>query len=126
MPIYDAGSTESRMATLSLVNITSPTAWIDTYYPVLNTPLERELQILQEDGSVAWNADVEEQEFGGDPAGKYAKTIGAWHGLSAAGDVKVRCMEPWLMLPLTTSTRDRWSTSILDRTRITTNLQRKA
>lgn len=91
IPIYDAGSSESRSATLSIPNATAPYAWVDTYYPIMNLPLERELQILNDDGTPAWNADVEEMAIEGDPAGKYAKTIGAWHGLSKGGDVTVRC-----------------------------------
>lgn len=87
IPLFDAGSVESQTSTLGIVNATAPRAWIDTYYPILNTPLERELQVIGEDGTVAWNADVEEVGDVADPAGKFAKTIGAWHGLSKAGDV---------------------------------------
>ncbi|KAG8988073.1 hypothetical protein FRB90_002974 [Tulasnella sp. 427] len=87
LPLFDAGSVESQTSTLGIVNATAPRAWIDTYYPILNTPLERELQIIGDDGNVAWNADVEEVGDIADPAGRFAKTIGAWHGLSKAGDV---------------------------------------
>ncbi|KAG8908851.1 hypothetical protein FRB99_003091, partial [Tulasnella sp. 403] len=87
LPLFDAGSVSSRQATLSIPTQSSPQAWIDTYYPILNTPLERELQVIGNDGKVIWNADVEEVEVEGDEAGKFAKTIGAWHGLSKAGDV---------------------------------------
>ena len=37
-PVFDAGTTESRQAILAIPNITEPTSWIDTYYPLLNTP----------------------------------------------------------------------------------------
>jgi N-acetylated-alpha-linked acidic dipeptidase len=67
--------------------LTKPTAWIDTYYPLLNYPLERKLQILDDSGSVLWNADVEERAEDGDESGKYAHAVGAWHGLSKGGDV---------------------------------------
>ncbi|KAG8924453.1 hypothetical protein FRC02_010413 [Tulasnella sp. 418] len=86
-PEFDAGSEESRNATLLITQLDQPAAWIDTYYPILNTPLTRELQILGDDDSPIWNADVEEVENNLDPAGKFAKTIGAWHGLSKEGDV---------------------------------------
>ncbi|KAG8943630.1 hypothetical protein FRC03_002411 [Tulasnella sp. 419] len=86
-PEFDAGSEESRNATLLITQLDQPAAWIDTYYPILNTPLTRELQILGDDDSPIWNADVEEVENDLDPAGKFAKTIGAWHGLSKEGDV---------------------------------------
>ncbi|KAG8987149.1 hypothetical protein FRB94_002576 [Tulasnella sp. JGI-2019a] len=89
LPLFEAGSEHSRNATLSMVSgAGAKNAWIDTYFPVMNTPLERHLQIIDEDGGVAWDADVEEEEVKDDPAGEYAKTIGAWHGLSKGGDVK--------------------------------------
>ena len=88
-PIFSAGTEESQRATRGINKLKGPSAWIDTYYPILNTPLERELQIIGDDGTVIWNADVEEVEVEGDEAGKFAKTIGAWHGLSKAGDVTV-------------------------------------
>lgn len=90
LPVYDAGSPQSRQAVLSMVNLTEPTAWVDTYYPLLNTPAERKLEILGDDGSILWSADVEEKPAEGDPAGKWYDTIGAWHGLSKGGDVQVR------------------------------------
>ncbi|KAF9058017.1 Zn-dependent exopeptidase [Panaeolus papilionaceus] len=91
LPIYKAGSEESRKATLSLTDKHAPrrpTAWIDTYYPVMNTGLDRSLEILGEDGNSEWTADLLED---GDPrdedAHKYKETIPSWHGLSAEGDV---------------------------------------
>ena len=89
IPLFSAGTPESRNATLGIKHLKEPTAWIDVYYPVLDTPLDRHLQILADDGSVVWNADVEETNESGDPAGEYARTIGAWHGLSKSGDVTV-------------------------------------
>lgn len=97
LPLFESGSELSRNATLSMTsNLGAKTAWIDTYYPVMNTPLDRHLQIIEDDGSVAWDADVEEEEVEGDPAGEHAKTIGAWHGLSKGGDVKVSVMSTLL------------------------------
>ncbi|PPQ63412.1 hypothetical protein CVT24_004922 [Panaeolus cyanescens] len=91
LPIYKAGSEESRKATLSLTDKHGPrrpTAWIDTYYPVMNTGLDRSLEILGDDGNPVWTADLLED---GDPrdedAHKYKETIPSWHGLSADGDV---------------------------------------
>lgn len=85
-PIFSAGSEASRNATLSITNLTKPTAWIDVYYPVLNTPLDRSLEILEDDGTAVWRADLEEvgDELDGD-AYEYAKSVGAWHGLSYDG-----------------------------------------
>ncbi|EUC66758.1 vacuolar protein sorting-associated protein [Rhizoctonia solani AG-3 Rhs1AP] len=88
LPVFDAGSKESRQAVLSIPNITEPTAWIDTYYPLLNLPDERKLEILNEDGTPFWSANVEEIPTEGDPAGQWYDNIGAWHGLSKGGDVQ--------------------------------------
>ncbi|KAI0276320.1 Zn-dependent exopeptidase [Russula aff. rugulosa BPL654] len=86
-PFFPAGSEASRNATLSITNLTQPTAWIDIYYPVLNTPLDRSLEILGDDGSAVWKADLEEiaDELDSD-AHAYAKSTGAWHGLSHDGE----------------------------------------
>lgn len=90
-PIFPAGSKESRDATLKLTGRHAPrkpTAWIDIYYPVLNTPLDRSLSIINGEGLVEWEADLEED---GDPrdvdAHKYRTAVPTWHGLSRGGDV---------------------------------------
>lgn len=59
------------------------------YTAVMNTPLGRALDIVDDEGVAIWKADVEEKIEEGDPASQYAHTIGAWHGLSAGGDVTV-------------------------------------
>ncbi|THH13793.1 hypothetical protein EW146_g6464 [Bondarzewia mesenterica] len=88
-PIFPAGSDASRNATLSITNITEPSAWIDIYYPVMNTAVNHSLQILSDDGEVAWAADLEEVSDGTDPeAGKYVNAVSTWHGLSRGGDVQ--------------------------------------
>ncbi|KAG5648992.1 hypothetical protein DXG03_000341 [Asterophora parasitica] len=90
-PIFPAGSPESRNATLLLTSreTTKPSAWIDTYYPVLNTPLDRSLQILDANGVAVWSADLVED---GDPldedAAKYRDDVPTFHGLSKDGDVE--------------------------------------
>lgn len=91
-PIFSAGSEESRDATLKLSSKHAPrrpTAWIDIYYPVLNTGLDHSLSILNSDsGIVEWEADLDED---GDPrdaeAAKYRTSVPTWHGLSSDGDV---------------------------------------
>lgn len=65
--IFDAGSLESREATLSIANRTEPYAWIDTYYPLLNLPLNRSLEILDENGTAIWSADLSEQGLSAAP-----------------------------------------------------------
>ncbi|KZP07972.1 Zn-dependent exopeptidase [Athelia psychrophila] len=81
--IYKAGSPESRGAILNLSSQTSPTAWVDTYFPLLNTPSAPPLiQILGENGEVLWEAAGERDIDCGGDAG-----IPAFHGLSRGGDV---------------------------------------
>ena len=41
--IYEAGSPESQRATRDLSRRHMPTAWIDTYYSLLNTPVKANL-----------------------------------------------------------------------------------
>ncbi|KDR83893.1 hypothetical protein GALMADRAFT_236364 [Galerina marginata CBS 339.88] len=91
LPIYDAGTPSSQNATILLTTSEAssrPNAWIDTYYPVLNTGLDQSLEILNSDGTPAWIADLVED---GDPrdedAHKYREVIPPWHGLSCEGDV---------------------------------------
>lgn len=87
--IFSAGTRESRNATLSIPTLNEPTAWIDVYYPVMNTPLDHSVEILEEDGTVAWKADLEEVADVQDPdAHKYAEAVPTWHGLSRGGEVK--------------------------------------
>lgn len=65
-----------------------PFAWIDKYFPVLNTPLDRHLEILDEDGNVAWKANLEEVvDQTDEDAHKYFDAVPAWHGLSKDGNV---------------------------------------
>ena len=89
LPVFPAGTPESRSATLGISKLHKPTAWVDTYYPIMNTPLDRSLQILGDDGSVVWDADLVEDGDPADPeAHKYKDYIPTWHGLSAEGDVE--------------------------------------
>lgn len=54
----------------------------------MNTGVEQRLEILDNDGSSIWSAELVED---GDPrdedAHKYRDVIPTWHGLSADGDV---------------------------------------
>jgi N-acetylated-alpha-linked acidic dipeptidase len=87
-PIYDAGSRESQEATRGIIERDAPSAWIDTYYPVMNTPVGQALQILDDDGLVAWEFDLKEHGDEGDPdAAKYANAVPTFHGYSVSGDV---------------------------------------
>ncbi|EKM79985.1 hypothetical protein AGABI1DRAFT_72743 [Agaricus bisporus var. burnettii JB137-S8] len=87
-PIYDAGTSESQEATRGIIERDTPSAWIDTYYPVMNTPLERALQILNDDGTIAWEADLKEHGDDRDPdAAKFEDAVPTFHGYSVSGDV---------------------------------------
>ncbi|KAI0068619.1 Zn-dependent exopeptidase [Artomyces pyxidatus] len=92
--IFPAGSEASRNATLSITNLTEPTAWIDVYYPVMNTPLDRSLEILSDDGEVVWSAELEEvaDETDGD-AWTYFDAVPTWHGLSRGGEVQGKLID---------------------------------
>ncbi|KAF8897847.1 hypothetical protein BD779DRAFT_1492680 [Infundibulicybe gibba] len=88
VPMFEAGSPESSEATLSTTIRDDPHAWIDIYYPVMNTPLDRSLQILGDNDTVLWEADLVEYADDTDPeAGKYNDAVPTFHGLSPAGDV---------------------------------------
>lgn len=89
LPVFPAGSDASRSATLGINKLTKPAAWVDTYYPVMNTPLDRSLQIVSEDGGIIWDADLVEDGDPADPeAAKYKDYVPTFHGLSAEGDVQ--------------------------------------
>ncbi|THH03312.1 hypothetical protein EW145_g6362 [Phellinidium pouzarii] len=88
--VFDAGSHNSRNATLGITERNVPTAWIDTYYPMMNSPLDRSVEIFGEDEkNIAWKAileEVAEDELDPD-AGKYAEAVPVFHGLSRGGEV---------------------------------------
>ncbi|KIL00497.1 hypothetical protein PAXRUDRAFT_821584 [Paxillus rubicundulus Ve08.2h10] len=89
-PIFDAGSTESREATLTTTSkLNKPNAWIDVYFPVMNTANADgiSLELFGLDGESVWAADLLED---GDPrdetAAKYKHAVPPFHGFSASGE----------------------------------------
>ncbi|KAL4081569.1 hypothetical protein V8B97DRAFT_1923813 [Scleroderma yunnanense] len=89
LPVFSAGTSESRSGTLNISSYTEPQAWIDVYYPILNSPLDHSLEILGPDGSPIWTADLEEVSDEADPlAAKYARATPAWHGISKGGEAQ--------------------------------------
>lgn len=85
-PIFPSGTEASRNATLKIAHLKEPTAWIDIYYPIMNTPLDRSLQILDNDGKAVWDADLVEDGDSLDPdAAKYRDAVPTFHGLSKNG-----------------------------------------
>jgi N-acetylated-alpha-linked acidic dipeptidase len=90
-PIFPAGSPASQAATRGVPHLSAPSAWIDIYYPILDTPLSHSLDILGADGTVSASFALEEVGDPRDPeAYKYQDAVSAWHGLSADGDVTGR------------------------------------
>lgn len=51
-PRFPAGSPASHSAMLNINKLHKPTAWINIYYPVMNTPLDRSIEILGPNGEV--------------------------------------------------------------------------
>lgn len=89
-PIFSAGSSASRNATLHLTSPDArPSAWIDVYYPVLNVPLKHSVEILGSDGEPLWSAQLEEV---GDPldedAHRLSHQVPIFHGLSKDGSAE--------------------------------------
>lgn len=90
-PVFKAGTEESRNATLNIPLLTKPVAWVDTYFPVLNAPVNHSLEILDDaEDNAIWKAQLEEAADDGlDPdAQKYAEAVPAFHGLSRGGMVQ--------------------------------------
>ncbi|KAJ7752743.1 Zn-dependent exopeptidase [Mycena maculata] len=92
-PVFSAGSRASRRATLDLTSAIfgsdKPTAWIDTYYPVMDTGITQRLEIVGADGNPEWIADLVEDGDTLDPdAHKYRDAVPTWHGASGDGDVQ--------------------------------------
>ncbi|EIW82297.1 transferrin receptor ectodomain apical domain-containing protein, partial [Coniophora puteana RWD-64-598 SS2] len=89
-PVFPAGSPESRQATLDITSKqTHPSAWIDVYYPVLNTAKSEDLslQLLDDDSSAIWTADlIEDGNEADKEASTYRDAIAPFHGLSASGE----------------------------------------
>ncbi|KAL0070019.1 Vacuolar protein sorting-associated protein 70 [Marasmius tenuissimus] len=91
-PIFDAGTPKSRASTIILtepLRPQHPTAWIDVYYPELDTPAGRSVDILDKKGKSVWKADLDED---GDPldedAHEFKDFVAAWHGFSSNGEAE--------------------------------------
>lgn len=97
-PISNAGTPKSRARTIALTSRLGPrkpTAWVDVYYPLLDTPLDRSLDIVDDAGNSLWSADLREDGNAGDEdAAKYRDFVPAWLGLSGHGEGqgKVSCV----------------------------------
>lgn len=88
-PIYPAGSPQSRNATLEITSLSSPKAWIDIYYPILNTGVFQSLEILDNSGKSIWTATLAEDGDERDhEAAKFKDAVPTWHGFSFGGEAE--------------------------------------
>ncbi|CDZ97375.1 Transferrin receptor and related proteins containing the protease-associated (PA) domain [Phaffia rhodozyma] len=84
--VFDAGSEESQRRIRETQK--TPQVWIDTYYPVMNEPVSRELSILSEDGRLTeWSGKLREDIIDEDPFSKFRDSVPVFHGLSTSGNV---------------------------------------
>ncbi|KAL7421862.1 Vacuolar protein sorting-associated protein 70 [Cryptotrichosporon argae] len=79
--IYDAGSAESQARIRGKDELG---VWIDTYYPVMNTPVSSSVTLLS-DPPV--HAKLREEVVEGDPDSDQGDEVRVFHGLSVSGDV---------------------------------------
>lgn len=80
--VYEAGSEESQNSIYG--GMTETAVWIDTYYPILNTPVSSSVTLLS-DPPV--KAKLQEDIVEGDPDSVLRDEVPVFHGLSVSGDV---------------------------------------
>ncbi|KAK4687379.1 N-acetylated-alpha-linked acidic dipeptidase, partial [Tremellales sp. Uapishka_1] len=80
--LYESGSAESRGRVLD--GMDKAGVWIDTYHPLMNTPVAASLTLLTEP---QFEAKLREDIIVGDPDSVLRDEVAAFHGLSASGDV---------------------------------------
>lgn len=81
--IYDAGTSESR----DLLRTTQgkPKVWVDTFYPLLNSPVASSVTLHSDP---PFHAKLREATLEGDPDSELADEVRVFHGLSISGDVQ--------------------------------------
>lgn len=79
--IYDAGSAKSQERVRGKPKLG---VWIDTYYPILNTPVHASVTLLTPE---PFHAKLREEAVDGDPDSKFRDALPVFHGLSVSGDV---------------------------------------
>ncbi|KAJ9116409.1 hypothetical protein QFC22_004851 [Naganishia vaughanmartiniae] len=87
--VFEAGSAENQAAVRGLQNATQPQVWVDTYYPIMNTPVSRSVDILLPGGNglIEWSATLREDIVEGDPTSVLRDEVAVFHGLSVSGNV---------------------------------------
>lgn len=80
--VFEAGSPESQ----SNINggMAELAVWIDTYYPILNTPVSSSVTLLSDPPI---KAKLREDIVEGDPDSVLRDEVPVFHGLSVSGDV---------------------------------------
>lgn len=82
--VFEAGSAESQSRVRDSHHAKDPYVWIDTYYPVMNTPVHAAVTLLSEPPV---HAKLREARLDGDPGSELADEVRVFHGLSVSGDV---------------------------------------
>ncbi|KAK6910065.1 membrane protein [Kwoniella mangroviensis CBS 10435] len=83
--VYEAGSAESQSRIRNGADQLG--VWVDTYYPVLNTPVHASVTLLTD---TPFKAKLREDIVDGDPDSQLRDEVPVFHGLSASGDVKAK------------------------------------
>ncbi|AAW40887.2 protein-vacuolar targeting-related protein, putative [Cryptococcus deneoformans JEC21] len=81
--IYDAGSPESQARVKNGMDKLG--VWIDTYYPVMNTPVYAAATLLTDP---PFHAKLREDIVDGDSDSELRDEVPVFHGLSVSGDVR--------------------------------------
>lgn len=87
--VFPAGSAENQAAVRSLHEAEEPSVWVDVYYPMMNKPVKRSVDIMVPGGAglIEWSASLREDIVEGDPDSINRDEIPTFHGLSVSGDV---------------------------------------
>ncbi|KAL1406998.1 Vacuolar protein sorting-associated protein 70 [Vanrija albida] len=85
--IYEAGSHESQSRIRGEGALSKLGVWIDTYYPVLNTPVSSSVTLLT-DPPV--HAKLREEYLPGDPDSRLRDEVPVFHGFSVSGNVQAQ------------------------------------
>nr|ODN97610.1 membrane protein [Cryptococcus depauperatus CBS 7855] len=83
--VYDAGSSESQERVRNGMN--KPGVWIDTYYPVMNTPVHASVSLLTDP---PFHAKLREDIVEGDEDSQLRDEVPVFHGLSISGNVTAK------------------------------------
>ncbi|OCF36828.1 membrane protein [Kwoniella heveanensis BCC8398] len=80
--VFDAGTPESQERVRNGMDKLG--VWVDTYYPVMNTPVHASVTLLTDP---PFKAKLQEDIVKGDPDSELRDEVPVFHGFSASGDV---------------------------------------